>query len=148
MFRSNRILSGAVAGVLVMGAAGASFAQYTFNTGLTSSDAEARSIQSTISGNFGAVREAEKAAKYGEQQPVDRYAESVARAIAPANGYVNASVTVGDIPSTWSGSEADWFNHVSGCKARYRSYNAYTDKYVVRPGRLATCMLPMDPPRD
>jgi hypothetical protein len=35
----------------------------------------------------------------------------------------------------------DWYRHVRACSQRYRSYDARTDRYVVRRGQTAVCRL-------
>lgn len=35
----------------------------------------------------------------------------------------------------------DWYRHVRACSQRYRSYDARTDRYVVRRGQTAICRL-------
>ena len=35
----------------------------------------------------------------------------------------------------------DWYRHVRACQQRYRTYNASTDRYVVRRGQTAVCRL-------
>lgn len=45
-------------------------------------------------------------------------------------------------PQHWGNrSEASWTRHVRACQQRYRSYNARTDRYVVRAGQTALCRL-------
>jgi len=38
-------------------------------------------------------------------------------------------------------SQSQWAAHVRACKARYRSYNEQTDRYVPRAGTTARCTL-------
>ena len=38
-------------------------------------------------------------------------------------------------------SQSQWNAHVRACKARYRSYNEQTDRYVPRAGTTARCTL-------
>ena len=43
-------------------------------------------------------------------------------------------------PRTWT-RQSDWYRHVRACQVRYRSYDARTDRYVVRRGQTALCRL-------
>lgn len=43
-------------------------------------------------------------------------------------------------PRHWS-RQNDWYRHVRACSQRYRSYDARTDRYVVRRGQTAMCRL-------
>ncbi len=43
-------------------------------------------------------------------------------------------------PRGWTRTN-DWYRHVRACSQRYRSYDARTDRYVVRRGQTAMCRL-------
>jgi len=63
----------------------------------------------------------------------------------PGNGHARASQG----PSSRTSANADrqgmsqsqWAAHVRACKARYKSYNEQTDRYVPRVGTTAHCTL-------